>query len=145
MELSRCNIKKILIFSQKKTFLIFLEMEPRTFYLKLEKQNNSTRRKFLILQQTENPKKCHIFWKESSEKNYIFHEVTCKAWKSSFYTFLYKEAKFSKWKCIFIIVIKRFFSFYNIFFYTQQALFFIFWEIFLTFTTIFSLFFLFLP
>ena len=61
MELSRCKIKKILIFSQKKTFLIFLEMEPRTFYLKLEKQNNSTRRKFLILQQTENPKKCHIF------------------------------------------------------------------------------------
>ena len=68
MELSRCKIKKILIFSQKKTFLIFLEMEPRTFYLKLEKQNNSTRTKFLILQQTENSKKCHIFLKESSEK-----------------------------------------------------------------------------
>ena len=31
MELTRSNIKTILIFSQKKAFLIFLEMEPGTF------------------------------------------------------------------------------------------------------------------
>ena len=46
MELSSSNIKKILIFSQKKAFLIFsqkevflifLEMEPCTFQPKLKK------------------------------------------------------------------------------------------------------------
>ena len=46
MELSSSNIKKILIFcqkkaflifSQKKAFLIFPEMEPSTFQSKLEK------------------------------------------------------------------------------------------------------------
>ena len=35
--LSSSNIKKILIFSQKKAFLIFSEMEPCTFQSKLEK------------------------------------------------------------------------------------------------------------
>ena len=37
MELSGPNIEKILIFSQKKAFFIFLEMEPGTFEPKLEK------------------------------------------------------------------------------------------------------------
>ena len=37
MELSSSNIKKILIFSQKKAFLKFPEMEPCTFQLKIEK------------------------------------------------------------------------------------------------------------
>ena len=37
MELCSSNIKKNLIFSQKKAFLIFPEMEPYTFQSKLEK------------------------------------------------------------------------------------------------------------
>ena len=37
MELSSSNIKKILILSQKKAFLIFLETKPCTFHPKLEK------------------------------------------------------------------------------------------------------------
>ena len=37
------------------------------------------------------------------------------------YTFLYKEAQFSKSKYFLVIIIQNFFSFYNIFFYTQQA------------------------
>lgn len=37
MELSHYEIKKILIFSQKKAFLIFPEMEPCNFRSKLEK------------------------------------------------------------------------------------------------------------
>ena len=37
MEVSSCNIKKLLIFSQKKASFIFPEMEPCTFQLKLEK------------------------------------------------------------------------------------------------------------
>ena len=42
MNFSSSNIKKFLIFSQKKTFLIFLEMESCTFQLKLEKIKKST-------------------------------------------------------------------------------------------------------
>ena len=37
------------------------------------------------------------------------------------YTFPNKEAKFSKLKYFLIIIIKRFFSFYDIFFYTQPV------------------------
>ena len=37
MELSTSNIKKILIFSKKKAFLMFPEMEPCTFQPKIEK------------------------------------------------------------------------------------------------------------
>ena len=49
----------------------------------------------------------------------IFQEVTWKAWKSKkFYTFSHKEAKFPKLKYFLTIIIKCFFSFYNIFFYT---------------------------
>ena len=39
-------------------------------------------------------------------------------------TFSYKEAKFSKLKFFLIIIIKRFSSFYNDFFYTQPVYFF---------------------
>ena len=37
MDLSSPNIKKILIFSQKKVFLIFPKIEPVTLQLKLKK------------------------------------------------------------------------------------------------------------
>ena len=40
MELSSSNIKKILIFSHKKAFLIFPEMEPCTFQPRLKKEKN---------------------------------------------------------------------------------------------------------
>ena len=72
----------------------------------------------------------------STLKNFlIFQEVTCKSWKSKIiyirfkykrkrkkvsYTFPYKEAKFSKLKHLLIMIIRHFFSFYNIFFYTQR-------------------------
>ena len=48
MKLSGSNIKKILIFSQKKAFLIFPKIEPCTFQPKLEILENSVLRKFLI-------------------------------------------------------------------------------------------------
>ena len=60
------------------------------------------------------------------KKLLIFQGVTWKAWKSKNF---YEEAKFSKWKYFFIIIIKRFFSFYNIFSILKKYLFFIFWEI----------------
>ena len=46
----------------------------------------------------------------------------CKR-KEVFYTFPYKEAKFSKLKCCLVFITKHFFSF-NIFFYTQSVYFF---------------------
>ena len=75
------------------------------------------------------------------KKLLIFHERVCKAWKSkisqflsverellnisleekSFLCFPYQKVKLSKSKYFLIIIMKRFFSFYNVFFYTQEA------------------------
>ena len=71
-----------------------------------------------------NPRKLILqevtFW--TLKKFLIFQEVTCKAWKSkTSYTFSYKETKFCKLKYFPIIILKRFFSFFNIYFYTEQA------------------------
>ena len=66
----------------------------------------------------------YISGNRNFKKLIIFQEVTFGARKSIiFCTFPYKDAKFSKLKYFFIIIIKRFFSFSNIllFFYTQQA------------------------
>ena len=48
------------------------------------------------------------------------------------YTYSYKKEKFPKLKYLLIIMIKHFFSFYNIFSVLNKLLFFIFWEIFET-------------
>ena len=61
MELSSSNIKKILIFSQTKAFLIFPEMKHCTFQPKLKKLKRFTPRKFLMFQETEDFKKLLIF------------------------------------------------------------------------------------
>ena len=45
MELFSSNIKQILIFSQKKAFLIFSQMKPCTFHFKLKKMKTSIWRK----------------------------------------------------------------------------------------------------
>ena len=66
MELSGSNIKKVLIFSKKKAFLIFPETEiPK---------------KFLIFQETE---LCYISGIGNSEKLLIFQEVTFRAQKNT--------------------------------------------------------------
>ena len=66
-----------------------------------------------------------IRFQTPSLKKIHFPKWTCKAWKSKiFYTFLYKEAKFSKLKYFLIIILMDFFSFYNILFYTQPVYFF---------------------
>ena len=57
IDFSSSNIKKILIFSQKKAFFIFPEMKSCTFQSKPEKWKKSIRRKFFILQETQTPKK----------------------------------------------------------------------------------------
>ena len=59
---------------------------------------------------------------ETLKKFTLFQELTWKAWKSNVSdVFLYKEAQFSKWKYFSLIIKYHFFSFYNIFLYTQQA------------------------
>ena len=64
MELSSSNIKKLLIFSQIKTFLIFRETEiPK---------------KFLIFQET---KLSYTSGNGNPKKLLIFQEVTFQAWK----------------------------------------------------------------
>ena len=51
------------MFFQKKTFLIFLEMEPCTFRPKLEEIKNPPRKKFLTyFRKTETLKKLLMFW-----------------------------------------------------------------------------------
>ena len=84
---------------------------------------NGNSKKFLIFSQ----KKAFLIFQETEtlKKLLIYQRVTCKASKSkTVYTFPYKEAKFSKLKYFFTIIIKCFFSFYNIFFHTQEAFFF---------------------
>ena len=63
MELSSSNIKKILIFSQKKAFLKFPEMEPSKISHASGNGNPekflifSQEKTFLIFQETETPKR----------------------------------------------------------------------------------------
>ena len=64
MELSGLNIKKFVIFSQKKSFLIFRELETTKNSLYFRKRN------FLIFQETETLKNLLYFRREfSSQKN----------------------------------------------------------------------------
>ena len=129
------TLKKILIFSQKKTFLIFQEME--LFYVlrnrKPEKMSFIfSKESFYFISWNRNPpKKFNIFQETDifyfsgngkSEKRLIIQEVTFWAWKlKHFYTFPYKKEKLSKLKYFLIVIIKHFSSFYNIFFYTQPV------------------------
>ena len=64
MELSGCNIKIFLIFSQKKTFRTFREMENP--------------KKFILFQETEHS---YISRNETLKKLLIFQEVTFRARK----------------------------------------------------------------
>ena len=81
MELSSSNIKK---FSQRKTFLIFQEME-----LSYISGNENPERKILIFQETElfyisgnrNPKKLLIFQETETLKRLIFQEITFRVKK----------------------------------------------------------------
>ena len=85
MELSNSKIKKVLIFSQKKSFLIFPEMEPCTFQLKLEKIKNSLRENFLNFRKGK-PRK-NIFLKESC--SYILGKGNPKK------LFMFQETEYS--------------------------------------------------
>ena len=75
-----------------KKFLIFPKMELSSYKI----------RKLLLFPFT------FFFWIQVQKKNVS-------------YTFHYKEAKFSKLRYFLIMIIKRFFSFYNTSFYTQPV------------------------
>ena len=65
MEFSSSNIKKILIFSQKKAFLIFLEIEPYTFQSQLKKIKLCPEKISCIPGNRNPPKNYYVFSKES--------------------------------------------------------------------------------
>ena len=99
MELSESKIKEFLIFSQKKIFLTFPEIEPHSFQPKLEKIKKTTLRTFAILQETETPKKFVIFQEElpkpQKPKFLIFlqskvKEIFLKALKDNSFHLFYK-------------------------------------------------------
>ena len=60
MKLSSFTINKILIFSQKKAFLIFPEMEPCTFQPKLKKLKKIHHKKISYTSGKGNPEKTYI-------------------------------------------------------------------------------------
>ena len=61
MEFSNSNIKKMLMFSQKKAFLIFPEMKPCTFKTGLERYKNPPGENFLCFRKQEPRKLFYIF------------------------------------------------------------------------------------
>ena len=68
MELFSSNVKKILIFSQKKAFPIFLHFLPQA------QKIPSTRRKIVMLQETETLKNFLYFFQKKSV--HIFQETS---------------------------------------------------------------------
>ena len=141
-ERSSLKFKKLLIFqerelsyifSKKIFFVIFWKMEPSIF-----KEVKKKKKKTVILK----------IFSPSLKNPLLFRERTYKAWKSKissiFFrifcllkaqrkkvscTFLYKEGRFSKLKYFLVIMIKHFFSFYDVFSILRNLLSIIFWWI----------------
>ena len=126
MGLSNSNIKKILIFSQKKAFLTFPEMEPYTFHTKSTPHPHPKKE--------PNPGKL----------TYTSGNRSPKILKGNL-----QSLKIKKLLCIFLErtqvfqIILIFFRSIIVFSILKKLSFFIFWEIFVTFTTILLLFFFF--
>ena len=130
MEISNSNIKKILIFSEKKIiFLYFLRKSWQYFLVSALEifSKNTALKKFLMFSQ----KRSYFFWKWKLRKKIVLiHEMDfCYIsesnfpWSKFFYLFRYKEANFSKLKYLLKIINSHFFSFYNNFFYSASFLF----------------------
>ena len=158
MKLPNSEIKKFLIFSQKKAFLLFSQKSLPHFLTAAPKILLWKKIFFFS-------KKSPIFWKLKPRKysyileNGIFYPITFQDQKL-FVLFLSKKQKILKH--FLVIITWQFLSLHNFFSYTQQAFFFpllrdfcnvhdhivafflffyfLFWEIFVTFTTILLLF-----
>ena len=129
IELCNSNIKKIYyIFSEENH--TYISGNGTLHFFSHSSKNNKIHPEKIYTSGDKTPKKIsYIFskklFRETDTRNgnprkvsYI-SGVTCKAWKSKIsYTFSCKEPKFLYF---FIIIIKHFFPFYNIFFCTQQA------------------------
>ena len=104
------SLKKCLIFFPENTFLKKCVFAKERFLAQALKTKKSTQRKILMLQETEMPK--NLFFSQSSfyisGKNFLCLKIK----KKKIILFLYKEAKFSKTKCFFLL--------YKIFFHIQQ-------------------------
>ena len=129
------SLKKVLILFPKKTRLgkillyflkrkLFLYFQKWTLHFsaqvkkKKKKKKGTTLRKLLTLQETEAPKKAFLVFQETSYisgSNFLWLKIKI------FHALPHVEAKLSRLKYFFIIIIKHFFSFCNTFFYTQQS------------------------
>ena len=92
--------------------------QPKSKKKKKKKKKGTTLRKLLTLQETEAPKKAFIVFQETSYisgSNFLWLKIKI------FHALPHVEAKLSRLKYFFIIIIKHFFSFCNTFFYTQQS------------------------
>ena len=129
------TLKQFLVFSLNKPFFITEETETSKKVLYI-----SGNRTFFLFQERnfQNPgitDLSHISGnREPSSLIFLFKY---KRIRKNF-SLTYKEAKFSKLKYFLIIIIKRFFTFYVFFSILSQFIYFILWEIFVTFSTILS-------
>ena len=112
MEVFGYNTKKILIFSQKEAFLIFLEIKKNCVFPKMELSNSNIKK---ILMFSQKRSCLYVSGKGNPEKILYISGGNLQTLK------IKKILHFSKLKHFFILTTKHFFSFYNIFFYTQQA------------------------
>ena len=140
-ERSSLKFKKLLTFQERELSYIF---SKKIFLLYFGKWNP------LYLRRLKRKKKTVILkiFSPSLKNPLLFRERTYKAWKSKisyiFFhifclleaqrkkvscTFLYKEERFSKLKYFLMIMIKHFFSFYDVFSILRNLLSFIFWWI----------------
>ena len=103
-------LKKFLYFLKRKLFLFSWKQNIVLVTPSSKNKRNPFEESFLYFRKWKPPKTSYI-----SGSNFL-----CLKTKL-FYTFSYKEAKLSKLKSFFIIIIKPLFSFCNIFFCTQQA------------------------
>ena len=134
------RLKKVLYFKKWNSLTSYFSyILKRNFPNSKKKNKKPTLKGFLIFWEMElsspNIKKVFLYLSKElaklKTKNFCLRENfshisthTHTHTQKVSYIFSYKEAKFSKLKYFLIIVIKRFFSFYITFFYTQPVYFF---------------------
>ena len=124
--------RKNSLYLRKQNFLIFQEAFHN--FPRSKNEKNFSEKTFCILRnetfQTHAYKTSYISGGKLQNlkiKKFVFFVCLKRCFKMQIqkkklsYTFSYKEANFSKLKYFVIIIVRRFFSFYNIFFHTQQA------------------------
>ena len=121
------NSEKIpYIFSKESCFYISENGEPeKNPYISGKRNPKKIQEVTFQAQKMKKPTLKKILAFQEMELSYISGGNLQSLKIKNFYIFSHKEAKFSKLKYFLIIITWHFFSFYNIFFYTQKAFFFL--------------------